>query len=186
MADNTTASLTVSFQAVIVDEDGNAIDGVGNYLSVEVNSEDNGDKTTFVFGDIVYYRVYKSPSIKSLSIIVSDGSEAAVSTGHSADKVDVATFSASNTTNVSGYINSITSVTALGGSSLGTISMAGGSTVKCSKESAGPADPLIGVYRIAYTTLYSIRKLFGVSQPPGFGEDDFDSYPVVIYLIGTV
>ena len=187
MADNTTASLTVSFQAVIVDEDGEIIDGDGSgtYLSVEVNSEDNDEKTSFVFGDIVKYRVHKTSNITSLSVVVSDGSEGSVSVGNTETLSEVVTFNG-ETANSSSFISSLTSSSRIAAYDLGSISKVGPTTVKCSKVSAGPADPLVGVYRINYETKYDIRKLYGVSQPTGFGDDGFDSYPVVVIVIGTV
>jgi hypothetical protein len=69
---------------------------------------------------------------------------------------------------------------------LGTISINGSSGVKCSKTSSGDLDPIIGVYKITYTTSYAKRRLYNVSEPSGFGTGDFTNYPVLVYIVGTI
>ena len=183
MANYPTASLSITFSTEILDEDGNTTEG---YLSAELNSEDNNGKSSFLFGDTANYRVYKASNVTLQTPIVSDGSEGPVSSGLTEEIVEVVTFSGSETASTSKYIQSLTSAVRLGGRDLGSISKVGPTSVRCSRVSTGPLDPLVGVYKLTYQTSYSLRRLFSVSQPAGFGVDGFDSYPVVIYLIGVV
>lgn len=180
-----TASISVSFQTKVVDADGNVMDKDA-HLHAEVVADDNNGKTNFFFGDTAKYRVYKTPNITSLTVIVTDGSEGALSSGHTEKLVETVAFNNADTANVSKYLYQLLSATQMGNRSLGSISKVGATTVRCSKQSTGPLDPLVGVYKIEYNTQYALRKLFGVSEPAGFGVDGFDSYPVVVYLVGTV
>jgi len=176
-----TASLSISFQTEVVGGDGSS-----SHLSVEVNSEDNNGKTQFLFGDTAKYRIYKSPDIRSLIIIISDGSEGPDSSGLTAEMVETLAWTGSPTANTSKLIQSLISAERMGGLNLGSISKVGPTTLQCSKQSTGPLDPLVGVYKVKYRTQYDLRKLWNVAEPAGFGLNGFDSYPVVVYLIGIV
>ena len=180
MANNPNTSVTISFTSAIVG------DGEGT-LSAEVNADDNGGNTSgFLFGDTVFYRVYKSANIDSLVVITSDGDEQSVSVGNTDTVTETVVFSGSQETSTSKPITSLTSATQLGSNNLGTISINGSSGVKCSKESTGELDPIVGVYRITYVTTYEKRQLSNVSEPDGFGDDDFTDYNVLVYLIGIL
>ncbi len=177
---NPNTSVTISFTSTIVG------DGEGS-LSAEVNADDNGGKTSgFLFGDTVKYRVYKSSNINSLTVITTDGSEGSVSTGNTESLTEVVIFSGSSEASTSKPITSLTSATQLGGQDLGTISINGTSGVRCSKESTGELDPIVGVYKIKYKTTYELRDLSNVSEPDGFGLDGFTDYSVLVYLIGVL
>lgn len=184
MANYPNASLTVNFQTTVVDGDGNLINEA--YLAAEVVAEDNADKSSFVFGDQVKYRVYKTPNITDLLVTVSDGADAHVASGLSEEMSEVVAFSGTNVASVSKYIFSLASAIRLGGQDLGAISIAGPTAIKCSRQSAGLIDPLVGVYQLSYTTRYNLRKLFNVAAPAGFGLNGFTSYPVMVYLVGIV
>ena len=178
MADYPNTSLTISF----------TIEGMEQQyqLSAEVNADDNNGKTSFLFGDTAYYRVYKSSNIASMIVITSDGSEALANSNITATLSDeIVTFSGSSESSTSKPMITLISATALGSSALGTISANGEAGVKCSKVSSGPLDPIVGVYRVTYRTQYALRRLSGVAQPSGFGLGDFTSYPVLVYIVGV-
>jgi hypothetical protein len=155
-------------------------------LSAEVNAEDNNGKTKFTFGDTVFYRVYKSTNVASMLVFTSDGSEALVSSSlYTIIEDEIVVFSGSSEANTTKPMISLISATAMGHSALGSISANGQVGVRCSKESSGPLDPVVGVYKVTYRSLYSLRKLYNVPQPVGFGIGDFTSYPVLVYIVGV-
>jgi hypothetical protein len=180
-----TASLSISFQTEIFDPE-NPDAPAEAHLSVAVEADDNGGKSSFLFGDTVYYRVFKTPNITSLIVVTSDGSENGHRTGLTAEVQQAVAFTGSDVAGVSGYLHRLISASAMGGASLGAISKAGPTSIRCSKQSTGPLDPLVGVYNVRFETRYDLRRLSNVAQPAGFGVDGFTSYPVVVYLVGVL
>ncbi|WP_290797581.1 hypothetical protein [Halomonas sp.] len=178
-----TASVTISFTTEVADLGEEAY-----ALQAEVNEEDNDGETRFIFGEAApIFRVYKSKNIASINFYPSDGSIGGGGGGGTANVEEIVTFANSRTTNTSYPIKTGTlNATALGNADLGTITAVGPATIQCSKKSSGPTDPLVGVYKINYQSDFTRHSLTGVSKPSGFGEGDFDSYPVHIHVLGLI
>lgn len=176
-----TASLSISFSSDVIGED------VGYALKGEVRSEDNGGETSFVFGGAAaIFRIYKSANIKTVHRFSTDGNASDAVGGQMTETIhETVIFANSRTAGTKYPIKAGTlSVVPLGKSNLGTITQSGPEEIICSKQSDGDLDPIIGVYRISYQTVFTKHQLSGVNEPPGFGENDFTDYPVHIHLVG--
>ncbi len=178
-----TASLTISFTSEAI-----GLDADEFVLKGEVKSEDNNDRTSFLFeGASPIFRVYKSSNIGVVHKFPTDGSISNASPSQGTETItEIVIFQNSDTASVSYPIKPGTlSAVQLGNKNLGVISQNGHDGIRCSKQSEGDLDPIIGVYRVTYKSDYTKHQLNGVSEPAGFGEDDFDSYPVHIHLVGV-
>lgn len=192
MANFPTASLTINFGlSVVGDEDA--------ILVAEVNPDDNNGQTSFVFGGASpIFRVYASPNITSISCFPSDGSIASAGSGKAQFTENLTFAGFSQTSNgtrddsyrqanvakpVTGQYSTLLSVGNIGSVSLLT---PGGNTFQCSSSSQSPSSPVVGLARVQYSSNYRKYSLNGVSMPSGFGQGDFDSYPVVIFIVGIV
>jgi len=187
-----TASVSISFVVSTLD--------VSAILIAEINAEDNNGKVRFEFGGAApRFRVYRSPNVSKLHIFTSDGNSVlrnsnisenlteflvftgAVSGGGEQEQNDNAYRQASVSKPVTGEysINNIYG-------NIGAVSLveSGLSTFQCSKESANPLDPVVGFCQVKYDTRYSLYELTGISLPSGFGQDGFDQYRVIVYIIG--
>lgn len=174
--DNPNANITITFAA-------ETVDGAGTLL-LEVQAEDNNGKTRFDFGDSPKFRMYKSSDVTVVKKLTSDGSISV--TGGSGIKTvaENVTFSGSRTASVSYPISGGISVEKIAGN-IGSISVAGATTLQCSHSDDDPLDPPVGVARVTYQSAYQMHQLSGVSEPANFGNDGFDAYPVVVFFVGT-
>lgn len=176
------ASVSISFSSDVIGED-----GLGYVLKGEVRPEDNGGEYRFVFGGAApVFRVYKSSNIQTVHRFSTDGNISAAVGGVQTETVHETVIFANSRTAGTGYpIKPGTlSVTPLGKTSIGALSQAGPEELVCSKQSTGPLDPVIGVFRISYKTEFTRHQLTGIVEPPGFGVNGFDFYPVHIHLVG--
>lgn len=172
-------------------------------LQAEIVSEDNGGRTNFILGGAApKFRLYKSPNVKDIKIFVSDGDVPQVVQANikSEDFVDALTFAGAagvddaadadksyNTATVGKPVYYPPTITQIKGN-IGSVSLVltGFTTFKCSGVSSGPLDPVVGFCRVTYNSKYDMYELTGVSTPEGFGEDGFDEYTVVVYIVGVV
>lgn len=178
MAGTVNANLTISFSAF-------AGDDTGTTLEMEVNADDNGDKTSFTFSDTAYYRVYKGSRITSVSYYCSeenvDSQEAASQTAQVED--EVVTFINTAVNNTQYPINSGLTATRMAGTDLGNLGWTVGSSTLEGAQAEDDTDPIVAVYLVTYTTEFELRKITGVSAPTAWPEDE--SYPILIVAIGT-
>lgn len=178
------ASLSISFTSDVIGDE-----GVGTVLKGEFRSEDNGGNTSFVFGGASpIFRVYKSSNIKSVRFFPSDGSISKVAGAElKSTEYETVIFANQRTVSVDYPIKTGSlQVTKLGDSNVGSVVQSAPDELTCSKESTGQLDPIIGVCRIRYQTLYSKYQLNRVEMPNGFGQNDFTTYPVHIHLVGIL
>ena len=171
MADNAlTTSVTITFATQVAEGDG--------VLKVEVDSEDNGGKSQFSYGDKAVFRVYCYPANMKLNFIVSDG--VIMDAGYGADvKEDLLQFTGwdpksadANTAGLSYPPSSgITSIKWLG-NSLGSISVQSGDTAVAARRG-------VGVAKITYPVSFLKKGLIlqNKSEP---------EYPVVVFVVGTI
>jgi len=188
------STLTVSFTTQTLDDDGE-ID-----LTVELDDEankeaNNGRTSSFLFGDDVYFKVFKNPLTGvNISTYQSDGNVTIDQTGVTdSDREEFALFSQPD---ISGYTykesekndhnlevpcNGVFSVTELGSGDLGVVSLDPEDPSVLVKASPGV---VVGV--VTYDATYDRYKLSGVTQPTGWvPTDDNNSYPVIVVIVGT-
>ena len=178
------ASLSVTFSSDVIGED-----GFGHVLKSEIRAEDNAGQTRFVFGGAAaVFRVYKSVNIKTVHLFSTDGRISGPVGGQVTENIfETVIFTNSRTVRTKYPIKPNTlSIVALGHSNLGVISQSGPEEIICSKQSKGPLDPIIGVYRISYKTTFTRYHLAQINEPAGFGTNDFTDYPVHIHLVGIM
>jgi len=193
MANFPTATLTINFSTAVV--------GVDDALLVaEVASEDNDGQTSFTFdGPSPKFRVYKSPNISQVRFFPSVGSVGAAGSGSAqfTEEVQFAGFGAvsdggarddsyrrSNVAKpVTGAYDTLFSV-----GNIGSVSLieAGFNVFQCSAQSQDPLNPIVGLARIRYNSSFTRHSLSGVSKPPGFGQDGFDRYSVIVFIVGVI
>jgi len=191
MANYPTATVSITFQTSTTDEDA--------VLVAELLAEDNGGTTTFVFGGTApKFRVYKSNNISSVRMFSSDGNTARTASNRNAEFTEALTFvgaasedgdsnNSYRQSSVSKPVKGSYSVSNIIGN-IGSVSLVelGKTTFQCSKVSTGPLDPVVGFCRVTYNTLYDWYELSGVGMPSGFGENEFTSYSVIVYIVGIV
>jgi hypothetical protein len=178
------ASLSISFTSDIIGET-----GVGAVLKGEFQAEDNGGNTSFVFGGASpIFRIYKSSNIKSVRVFPSDGSVIRLPVAEiKSTEWETLIFTNQRTVGVDYPIKSGSlQITQFGNSNLGAIIQSSPDELTCAKQSTGQLDPIIGVCRVQYQTLYSKYQLNRVEMPAGFGQNDFTTYPVHIHLVGIL
>jgi hypothetical protein len=178
-----TASLSISFSSDVIGED-----GFGYSLKGEVRAEDNNGETSFVFGGAAtIFRVYRSTNIKLVHLFSTDGNMSGPIGGLLTEMIyETVIFTNSRTVGTKYSIKPGTlSVVPLGKTNLGAITQSKAEEIMCSKISAGDLDPVIGVCRISYQTVFTKHQLSGVNEPVGFGLNDFTDYPVHIHLVGV-
>ena len=173
------SSLTISFATTTGSTD--------QFIDLELDDDLNGDKTTFLFGEIVYFRVFTNCT--TLDFYPTEGSVAANGTG-TADIVEQITFTepplaaggiVSENTSSLGYPandGSFSAVVLGSGSGCGTISV---DSVDTKQANASQADP--GVYTATYKSDYLGKKITGPTMPVDW--DTEESYPVVIVVVGS-
>lgn len=190
-----TAQVTINF--VVSTVSGGDIDSL---LQAEINPADNAGMSRFEFGGAApRFRVYKSPNISQISFFPTAGGVSKVG-GNIAESAieEFITFSGASQdseetendsyrfSNADKPVYSYTVLDTFG--NIGAVSLVeiGFAAFVCSKTSSGPTDPVVGVSRIRYTSRYDLYQLSGVTKPTGFGEGDFQQYPVIIYIVGIV
>jgi len=189
-----TAQVTINFVVSTLS------DGIDSLLKAEINSEDNKGMSRFEFdGAAPRFRVYKSPNVSQVLFYPSAGSVSRVGSNITEPSIEefIAFAGAAQEgegdgrdsyrfSSVAKPVYSYNVLETHG--NIGSVSLVetGFDTFACSKTSSGPTDPVVGVSRISYSSKYSLHQLTGVSKPSGFGEGEFQEYPVLIYILGIV
>lgn len=192
MVEYPAATLSISFSTSTTEE--NAL------LMAEITQQDNGGETTFSFGGAApKFRVYKSNNISSVRMFVSDGNTPnRIAANKRLELTENVYFSGAADKDGAGGI-SYRQVDVekpvkgdysvlLSKGNLGSLSLLteGMRTFQCSKVSTGPLDPVAGFARIQYLTKYDLYELTGVQKPQGFGQNGFNEYGVIVYMVGVV
>lgn len=155
-----TASLVINFGDKDQNGDANIV------LDAEVNEDDNGGKTSFIAGDIVYFRIYHSTNY---TVTQTAGSTSVVTNNVTTTITDEEvqfTFSATSSTDK--LITTLSSYVWMG-NNLGTITKSNYNEVTC-----GASDS-IGVAKITYNTMYDLWQF---NSPPSINGSD--NYSVII------
>lgn len=175
MADS---SLTISFVATASGD---------QFIDLELDDDLNNEKTSFLFGETAFFRVFTNCS--TVDFYLSEGSISSVGSG-SIEMTEVITFTeppesaggkaSDNTASLSHPAKSGTfSATKLGsGTGCGTLSIDVANTKQVNASLAGP-----GAYLVSYTSDYSVKKIVGPNMPSGW--DIEESYPVVVLAVGA-
>ncbi len=155
-----------------------------SYLTAEINSDDNNDKTTFIAGDPVYFRVAAEAAYSCFS---SDGHITLMSTDNYIEEENLLSFTedavvednSSYTKSLSGLIHSIDSYVWYG-VDYGLITQVEANTVQCNGGVLDifPDSEHPGVCKLNYTHKYDLLKL---NAPPGMSEE----YAIVIVIKNT-
>ena len=171
-------SLTISFNTTTGSTD--------QFIDLELDDVLNNDKTTFLFGDIVYFKMFTKCT--EVDFYPSEGSVTAGTDGID-DVEEQITFTqpplaaggsvADNTASLTKPVTSNFSAVVLGsGAGCGTISVDKVDKKQANASQAGP-----GVYTANYKAAYIGKKITGPSMPSGW--DSEQTYPVVIVAVGS-
>ncbi len=186
MANTVNANITISFQSAVSGGDGDGDgDGASAVLKLEVNAEDNNDKTSFKFGDTPIYRQYKSSNVTVDERVVSDDTAIITADGTGTENItdEVVTFSNSLTASTAYPIKTGTlAVTLKGGNIDGTFTKTGAQEITAAPSVA--TDYPVGVCLVSYKTDYTKWKLSGVTEPLSWPDDT--AYPVIVFVFGSV
>lgn len=175
MADS---SLTISFTTTTGSTD--------QFIDLELDDDLNGDKTSFLFGEVVYFRVFTNCT--TLDFFPSEGTVSDNGSGI-ADISEMISFTqppssaggviSDNTSSLSYPVSSSFSATAIGSSvGCGSISVDPVDPKQANASQAGP-----GVYTATYKSNYLSKKITGPNMPTGWSSDE--SYPVVVVVVGS-
>lgn len=154
------SSITVEFKT--------QCDAAGEPLSVELDAELNMDRTCFLYGEKVYFRVYHSPAL-TITIISSDGSVFLESLGSSSSEEENISFADTNEASVSKAINVLSSYSWIG-RSLGTIVKTGWTSIRSALSG-------VAIAAVAYTTSYDVYSII-------LADKGVESYPVLVLVRG--
>ena len=173
------SSLTISFNTTTGSTD--------KILIIDLDDEKNDDRTTFLFGETVHFRVFTD--CDEVLFFPSEGSVSGTGSG-TATVEDTITFTeppesaggsiSNNTASLNYPANEGSfSATVLGsGAGCGTISVDDVDAQQANASQAGP-----GVYIATYQSDYDSHSIDGPSVPEGWDSDL--TYPVVIVVVGT-
>jgi len=155
-----TSSVTVEFKI--------QCDAVGEALSVELDAALNMDRTCFLYGEKVYFRVYHSPAL-TITVISSDGSVFLESLGSSSDEEENVSFADTNEGSVSKAIAVLYSHSWFG-RSLGTIVKTGWTSIRSALSG-------VAIAKVLYSTSYDV---YSIMLP----DKGVESYPVLVLVRG--
>ena len=142
----------------------------GEFLTVELDSDLNGDRSCFLYGEKVYFRVYYSPAL-TITIESSDGSIFLESLNSSGEESENVSFADTNEANVSKLIKAITSYSWFG-RSLGSILKTGITSIRASNKG-------VAIVAIEYTTQYDVYSIM-------LSDKGIETYPVLVLVKGNV
>ena len=155
-----TSSISVEFKI--------QCDAAGEPLSVELDTELNMDRTCFLYGEKVYFRVYHSPAL-TITVIPSDGSVFLESVGSSSSEEENISFADTNEASVSKAIDVLSSYSWFG-RSLGSIVKTGWTSIRSALSG-------VAIAAVAYTTSYDVYSLV-------LSDKGIESYPVLVLVKG--
>jgi len=155
-------ALSISFATMAQQEEQNAS------IDAELDAAYNNNRTSFSYGEKVYYRIYTYPILATITQTPSDGIITVEGSGYRTIE-DIITFPNTNESNVSYPVNNIISST-WWGNDLGAIS-ADGKTITASQSG-------VGVLKLSYRTYF---RRYGVSVPTRSEA----VYGILIYIVTT-
>jgi hypothetical protein len=173
------SSLTISFNTTTGSSD--------QFIDLELDDDLNDDKSSFLFGDTVYFKVFTNCS--TVDFYLSEGSIINVGSGTD-DVTEIITFSeppesaggvaSDNTASLSYPAKDGTfSATKIGsGTGCGTITVDSVDSKQVNASLAGP-----GAYIVTYKSDYLSKKITGPNMPYEWDTDE--SYPVVVVAVGS-
>ncbi|RPI56434.1 MAG: hypothetical protein EHM49_00130 [Deltaproteobacteria bacterium] len=156
------SSILVEFKTSCESADG--------YLSVELDDELNGDRSCFLYGEKVYFRIYHSPNL-TITVGSSDGTIFLESVNSIESLTENVSFANENIGSLSKFIKSITSYSWFG-RSLGTILKTGDTSIRAAKTG-------VAVAAVSYTTQYDVYSLI-------LSDKGVEEYPVLVLVSGNV
>ena len=156
-----TSSVTVEFKI--------QCDTAGELLSVELDAELNMNRSCFLYGEKVYFRVYHSPAL-TITVISSNGSVFLESLGVSSDEEENVSFADTNEGSVSKAIAVLYSYSWFG-RSLGAIVKTGWTSIRAALSG-------VAIAKVAYTTQYDVYSLI-------LSDKGIESYPVLVLVTGN-
>lgn len=155
-----TSSVTVEFKT--------QCDVAGELLSVELDAELNMDRTCFLYGEKVYFRVYHSPAL-TITVTPSDGSVFLENVGSSSSEEENISFVDTNEASVNKAINVLSSYSWFG-RSLGSIVKTGWTSIRSALSG-------VAIAAVAYTTSYDVYSIMLLDK-------GVESYPVLVLVKG--
>jgi hypothetical protein len=138
-------------------------------ISVQLDSDRNGGKTRFLYGEKAYYQIFFSPETMTITQTASDGTISAEGSGEELIE-EYVTFANTNNGNTNFPVNRISSSEWLG-NNLGAISYV-------SKQITSSLSGT-GILKVSY---YANFTRYAISIP----EKSDPEYYVVIYLSGSI
>ena len=158
----TTATLVIDFSSV----------PEGEILQAELDEERNGGRSSFAPGDTVFFRVWASIPY---TVEATAGSVTRVEQGASEEAEEVLSFPYTDEASVQHPVASLGDTTWYG-TSLGTLSAAGGTSVRAAQGGAEK----IGICKCRYTHQFDVWQLQSPSIPAGM-----DEYHVLVVVAGA-
>ena len=160
----------MTIQSSVVVEFKTQCDVAGEFLAVALDSDLNEDRTCFLYGEKVYFRVYFSPAL-TITIDTSDGSVFLESADSSGEESENVSFVDTNEASVSNLIKAITSYSWFG-RSLGSILKTGVTSIRASNKG-------VAVAALEYTTQYDVYSII-------LSDKGVETYPVLVLVKGDV
>ncbi|KWT77345.1 hypothetical protein [Candidatus Magnetominusculus xianensis] len=134
----------------------------------DMNVDESGNaRTCFKYGELYYFRVYKTSKIEAYTITASDGTVTKKGTGKSSSHEETIKFEKTDKASVSYPIGTLSSVT-WKGTNLGAVKQSG--DLEVTAETAGVAIALI-----AYNAQYDLWSI-------SVNTKDDDTYEVLVYI----
>ena len=171
------SSLTINFTTTT--------GSVDQFIDIDLDDDLNNEKSTFLFGDTAYFRVFTNCSTLSFypseSSVSSNGTKTADSEEYISFTQPPATaggIASENTASVSYPINSGTLTATKIAGDCGSLSVDAVDTKQINASKAG-----VAVYKVEYESDYKSYSIGGISAPPGWVDDS--TYPVVIVVVGS-
>lgn len=152
-------SITINFQSEVTEED--------QALVIELDSEMNDEKTSFVYGEKAYFKIYKYPSDLVVTIEQSDGTITEEGSG-TVDEEEFVSFVDTESSSVSKPVKEIADSEWFG-NDLGAVS-ATGLTVEASQSG-------VGVLQLNYTSDFTRHAIT-------IGEKSEELYPIIVFILG--
>lgn len=142
----------------------------GEFLTVALDTELNKDRTCFLYGEKVYFRVYHSP-VLIITVESSNGLVFLESQGSISEESENISFADTNEANVSKLIKEIISYSWFG-RSLGSILKTGNTSIRAGSTG-------VAVAAIEYTTQYDVYSIT-------LSDQGVETYPVLVLVKGNV
>lgn len=141
----------------------------GALLSVELDADLNDDKTCFLYGEKVYFRVYHDATLV-ITVEASDGAVFLHSVGAIDSEEENVSFVNTNEASTAKMVMTLNSYSWFG-KSLGTLLHTGGASVRAGSSG-------VAIAAVTYTTQYDVYSVT-------LSDKGVESYPVLVLVTGN-